>query len=274
VGAQVVELLDVVEAHLLGRGLLDRTQPGREVVDERHIGDRPGALLQGLPVAHRDGGRFVMGEDTPGQARDVVGVDQAQQDLARIDLRPPGRHELVDIARGVEGVQEVLALSQAHRFPGGLGQGLAGLIRGEIVRMAAQHPLAQPGQLGLVEPDGMACNEGAEDGRGTLWRPAGGTSEQPPDAQAALDRRHLGVVHAGRGHPVDEVPQGAQRNRVLAQAGQDPLDVCRVGRRRSHHEDPTTLETAALRVEQVCRAVQRHHRLAGAGTTADLDDSS
>ena len=98
--------------------------------------------------------------------------------------------------------------------------------------------------------------------------------EQPADAQRALDRRHLGGVRAQRGHPVDDVAEGAQRHRLLAEAGQHSFDVRGVRGRRADDEDPAVLEAATLGVEQVRGPVQRDDGLARARTAGDLGDAA
>ena len=64
-------------------------------------------------------------------------------------------------------------------------------------------------------------------------------------------------------------PDGAQRDRFLAQRGQHPLDVVQEDPARAHDEHAARLEAAPVRVEQVGRPVQRHDRLSGAGTAGD-----
>ena len=143
---ELVELLDVVEADVLALGHLHRAEPGDEVVDQRGVGDRPGAGLERLAVGVRDGGALLVVEHAARDGVDVVGVGQREQQLARVELAPPRRHELVDVARGVERVEEHVALALAHRAPRGLGERGARGVRGEVVLVGAQHLGAHPAQ--------------------------------------------------------------------------------------------------------------------------------
>ncbi len=138
--------------------------------------------------------------------------------------------------------------------------------------MGPQDLAADPTQLGLVEPDRVAADEGAELGRSALGRLGRGVREDPADPERPLDGGDLRGVDPRRGDPVDEVAEGAQRDRLLTERGQDPLDVGRVGGGGADDEDAAGLEAAPLGVEQVCRPVQRDDRLARARTAGDLGD--
>ena len=202
---QLVELLDVVEADVLALGHLHRAEPGHEVVDEGGVGDRPGAELERLAEGVGQGGGLLVVEHAARDGVDVLGVGQPQQQLTRVELAPPRREELVDVARGVERVEEDVALALAHRAPGGLGEGRPRGIRGEVVLVAAQHLRPHPAQRHVVEAHGVAGDERAEHVGRTGGRSGGEPGEQPADAQRALDRGDLGGVEPGGGHALDEV---------------------------------------------------------------------
>ena len=124
-----------------------------------------------------------------------------------------------------------------------------------------------------VELDHVVAPEDAE----LLGRPgrllARRTTHQLGHPAGALDRRDRRQVVPGRAQPADDLAQRPQRHRGLAERRQDPLDVAHEDARGADDEDAAGLVAAAVGVEQVRRAVQRHDRLAGAGATADRDDA-
>jgi hypothetical protein len=75
-------------------------------------------------------------------------------------------------------------------------------------------------------------------------------------------------------HDVQHVAEGPEDDALLAEGGEHPLDVGRVGARRADDEDAAGLETAAVGVEQVGGAVQCHDGLARAGAAGDLGDAA
>ena len=84
------------------------------------------------------------------------------------------------------------------------------------------------------------------------------------------DRR---LVVAGRPDAVDDLAERAQRHGGLAEGGQHPLDVAHEDPAGADHQHAAALVAAAVGVEQVRRAVQRDHGLAGAGAAGDRDDA-
>ena len=70
-----------------------------------------------------------------------------------------------------------------------------------------------------------------------------------------------------------QVAEGGDLHARLAQAGEHLLDVRQEHAVGAHDQDPLTLEREAVAVEQVGGPVQRHDRLAGAGTALDDQDA-
>ena len=88
-------------------------------------------------------------------------------------------------------------------------------------------------------------------------------------AGRALDVGDGRLVVAGRADAVDDLAERAQRDRGLAEAGQHPLDVAHEDAAGADDQDAAGLVAAAVGVEEVRRAVQRDHGLAGAGAAGD-----
>ena len=89
----------------------------------------------------------------------------------------------------------------------------------------------------------------------------------------ALDVGDRRLVVAGRPDAVDHLAERAQRDGGLAEAGQHPLDVAHEDAAGADDEHAAALVAAAVGVEQVRRAVQRHDRLARAGAAGDRHDT-
>jgi hypothetical protein len=96
--------------------------------------------------------------------------------------------------------------------------------------------------------------------------------EHLADPQRPLDRGGRGLVVPLGGDASTRSPRARSAHAVLAERGQHPLDVCRVGPRGPDDEDAAALVAAPVGIQQVCRPVQRDDRLAGAGATGDLGD--
>ena len=90
---------------------------------------------------------------------------------------------------------------------------------------------------------------------------------RPEPLTAATVRR----VVTGRPQAADDLAERPQRDGGLAERRQHPLDVAHEDAGRADHEHAAGLVAAAVGVEQERRAVQRDHRLAGAGAAADRD---
>ena len=158
--------------------------------------------------------------------------------------------------------------------PRRLGQGLQGRVGGVVALVRAQDLAAHPVEHAGLEPDRPAGHERAELGGGVRDDVTGGAGQHPADPQRALDRRRRGRVEACGGDTLHDVAERAQRHRLLAEGGQHPLDVRRVGAGGADDEDAPGLEPAAVGVQQVRRPVQRHHGLAGARPAGDLGDAA
>ena len=87
--------------------------------------------------------------------------------------------------------------------------------------------------------------------------------------QRSLGARGLGGVVGGHVQPWHEVPGRHEHHVRLAERRQHTADVVQEGGVGSDDEDAVVFDPPALRVEQVRNAVQRHHRLAGAGSALD-----
>ena len=134
---------------------------------------------------------------------------------------------------------------------------------GQLLRAEAQHlaldrdPHAQ--RLGMV--DQRSADQAAQHGQ---------------HGEAALDGGRRGLVDPLAGEPQHvprDTPDGLQRHRVLAEAGQHALDVVHEHVRRPHHQHAALLQAGTVGVEEVGGAVERHHRLARAGAAGDHGDA-
>ena len=100
-------------------------------------------------------------------------------------------------------------------------------------------------------------------------RPHGFLDDLRPRGQA-LDPRHGLVLATASVHAGHQVAQRHRDDTRLTERRQDLLDVAQEQSRGADEKDTRAFEALAVGVEQVCDAVQRDSRLAGAG--AALDD--
>ena len=115
--------------------------------------------------------------------------------------------------------------------------------------------------------------------RGTPSGPSGTASWAARDSTWRIRRLPLmarggGGVEALGADGVDDVAEGAQRDGLLTEGRQHPLDVRGVGRRGADDEDAAGLVAAPVAVEEVGGAVQGDDRLAGTGAAGDLGDAA
>ena len=132
-------------------------------------------------------------------------------------------------------------------------------------------PAADRGQRPAVQHRDVVAVEDPE-----LLDPTGdglprGPAHQLGHPLGALDVGDRRLVVAPGLDPVDDLAERAQRDRRLPEAGEHPLDVAHEDAGRADDEHPAALVAATLGVEQVRRAVQRDHRLAGPGAAGDGD---
>ena len=97
------------------------------------------------------------------------------------------------------------------------------------------------------------------------------TTHQLGHPGRALDVGDRRLVVAGGADAVDDLAERPQRDRGLAEGRQHPLDVAHEDAARADDQHAAALVAAAVGVEQVRRAVQRDHGLAGAGAAGDRD---
>ena len=174
---QVIELLDLIEAALLSDRFLDRTQPSRQLVDERDIGNRPASAGQGVHDGAMHDVDLCRGEQPGRVCLEPTAVGPPQEHLAGVELRPPSGHEGLDIQMVVEPAEEVVPIGMPDGAQRSLGQGAPGHLDGEIVLVLAQDLGADPGQCRRVQANGIPGHEGAQLGRDVLREVPGGPGE-------------------------------------------------------------------------------------------------
>ena len=150
----VVQLLDLVEAAFLAGLVLDRPQPGGEVVDEGDVGDRPDPGLQRLPHRGEELGGVVRVEDPLGVPGQAARVGQPQEDLPRIQLGPPPLEERRDLEVVLEPAHELLALGVPALPVGRIREELDHRVAREVALVLAQRPGADLVEGLAAEPHG------------------------------------------------------------------------------------------------------------------------
>ena len=122
------------------------------------------------------------------------------------------------------------------------------------VAPALRHQLpADPAERAALEGEHVVAPEDAE-----LVRAARRLQPRRPPQQRrhpgrALDVGDRRLVVAGRADAVDDLAQGAQRHRGLAEAGQHPLDVAHEDPAGADHQHAAALVAAPVGVEEVGR---------------------
>ena len=177
--AEVVELLDLVEAALLLLDVLHRPDPSGEVVDEGDVGDRPRAGLEGRREGLGEQGAVSLSESAARVTSHELFVGEPHQHLAGVDLRPPCLHEGLDLEVVLPLVEEVGARVALTRHPD-VGpcrlteSNLRGL-GGPVALVLAQHPGPHLVEGAAVEPDRLPRDERAKllggVGHGVVGRP-------------------------------------------------------------------------------------------------------
>ncbi len=99
------------------------------------------------------------------------------------------------------------------------------------------------------------------------------TPDQFGHPRRALDVGHGGFVVTTGLDPVDDLAQRTQRDGGLAQRWQHLLDVAHEDAARPDDQDAAAFVATPVAIEEVRRAVQRHDRLAGAGSARDRHDA-
>ena len=240
---------------------------------QRHVLDREVArprleqqqLLLAAQHALRDAGQ-------------ELGVAQPPEDGGRVERRPPGGGELDEALVAehvvVEGLAPALLAALAgdlapHRVEQRLGD--AGQLP---VAAALRHELAtEPAEQAGVEHEGVVAPVDAEAGGGAGGVLAGRAPHELRHPRGALDVGDGRLVVAGRAEAADDLAERAQRDRGLAEAGQDPLDVAHEDAAGTDDEHAAALVATTVGVEQEGRAVQRDDGLAGAGAAGDRHDA-
>ena len=188
------------------------------------------------------------GQDALPVAAHALGVRHPEQDLARVDLRPPLPQEGLDLEVVLELVEELVAVTLAVRGPGGLGQGPGD---GRGGRGCAGGCAAPAARIRSRTGESSRTAWPATKARNCVGRVRGGVAGGPrqdaADPQRPLHRSNGRRVEAHGRDAVDDVAERAQRHRLLAQRGQHPLDVCRVGRRGARRRGCRRTRTGAGR---------------------------
>ena len=236
VAGDVVELLDLVERALLARRLAGRAEPGGQVVDERDVGHGPGAGLEGGLHRARRAARPRRADSTPrGVAAQAVVVGEPQQHLARVQRGATTRHERLDVrvvAEPRRGTRP-LALPVRRAAHAASAEGLQGGVGGVVALVRAQDLAAHPVEPRGLEPDRPAGHERAELGRASGDDVAGGAAPAPAGSAAEpLIAAAAGGSRRAVVTPSTTSPSERSVTRLLAEGGQHPLDVGRVGARR------------------------------------------
>ncbi len=276
-GLELVEFLDLEEPTLDG-GLLDLAEPGVEVVDECHVGDRPRAGVERRPHRSGEDVGLVLGEHPTGVTAGAAGIGEPEEHLTRVHRSPPRVHERLDVAVVDERRDELLAVGVPILGAPDLRPRVGGerkghrLLRGVAV-VAPQHLGPHAVQSAAFEAHGTPGHHRPQRVGCPRDRVARGPREHPPDAEGALERRGGRGVETLRRAGLDDVAEGAQRDGVLAEGGQDPFDVGGVRRGRAGDEHTAALEPPTVAVEQVGGAVEGDDGLAGAGAPRDLGDA-
>ena len=143
------------------------------------------------------------------------------------------------------------------------------LVVGAVALAARQQLAADALEVCGLEPQDVVLVEVAELGRRARQRRSGGAADERRHTRGALGSCGDRLVVASSAQAIDDLAERSQRHAGLAEARQDAFDVVHEHRRRADDEHAAGLETTAIGVEKVGRAVQGHDGLAGAGSTAD-----
>ena len=273
------EVLDLVDhdvpvgPHLVA-GLVagPGTQYGAGLVQQGRIRCRPVHVV-GRLAAGPEQGIHLAGGEAP-----VGGPDQgprSEQVVQQLGWREDGPHPLEGLAH-----RQLAADPLAHRLRVEVAaargdQRLVELglheLPGRVVRPVPASGLAHDA-AGLLDGQGQPLQPVAQPqvGPQATLPGTGRTGDEPDHAKVALEAPHLGhlptVVDADAAH---HVAQGGQRDPGLAERREDLFDIGEEQPVGADDQHALALQREAVRVEQVGGPVERHHRLAGTGSTLD-----
>ncbi len=178
----------------------------------------------------------------------------------------------------------------SSRWPAVGDLGVAALAGEPVALAAGEHVdgLADEGALGVVvraagpprpgtglrdqvavELDGLALDAQPDRVPRQLLAVADRGGEHLGHVERPLARRGRGGLRAAGREPRVELPDRREQHARLAERGQHLLDVAQERRVRADDEHAALRQLAAVGVEQVGRAVQRHRGLAGPGPALD-----
>ena len=222
---------------------------------------------------------LLVAEQAVGDLGEQLGVAQPAEHGARVERRPPRRPRSRGSRRRRAG---------RRRTPPGPGRGRARRGPGSTARRAARRPPA--GSCRLRRPCDISCRRT----RPSMPRSRVSTSSRQktrncsglPGACSRAARRSSVAIRAeplmsataGSSWRVARTPSTTSPSERSATAvsprlGQHPLDVAHEDAARADHQHAAALVAAPVGVEEVRRAVQRDHGLAGARAAADRDDA-
>ena len=202
-----------------------------------------------------------------------------------------GGEQVVVLAHRGPDVGEVAAVEEPLIALGDLR--VAALAREPVPLAAREHVdrLADEGALGVVvraagppragaglrdevavDLDRLAVDEERQRAPRQLLAVADRGGEHLGHVGRSLARRRLGGLRAPRREARVELADRREQDAGLAERGQHLLDVAQERRVGPDDEHAALRELAAVGVEQVGRAVQRHGGLAGAGAALDDQD--
>ncbi len=242
--------------------------PGR--VEQRQVGGGPGTGV--LPLQ----GTHLLGRQ-PGCAHPQVGRHgpQVTHEVERVEERPglvegpvqlPGEATVTgepaaqQVVRDLRVVGDLVEQDLDERF--------ADVLTGVVVGGARVDGLERLGPVGGAQPQVGPRGLDLGPGAGQLLVERHRRLDRAHQVGRGLQRRHRGVRLVDGDRALgDEVAQGAGLHPVLPEAGQHVGDVGEVGPVRPDEQHPAAPVTEPrVGVEQVRRAVQRHHGLARART--------
>jgi hypothetical protein len=203
-----------------------------------------------------------------------VNVRQRAPQLHGVDRWPPRLDEVDEAVVGRDDLGELLlplleGPLAAHLAPQRVDQRLRGATVGAVALGAGEQLAPDAIELLGVQSQDVVLVEVAELRRSAGHRRGGGAGQEPGHPRRSLGRGGHRLVVPRRADAVDHLAERPEGHAGLAEARQHALDVVHEHAGRAHDEHAAGLEAATIGVQQVGGAVQRHDRLARAGTAAD-----
>ena len=169
---------------------------GREVVDQRDVGHRPGAGLAARSASTRRARRPRRGTARPRRSGSTRSGSASQSSTSRgVELAPPPRHERLDVAVVAEPLEELGRSPSRWRAPTPPRRGPAAAASVAWLRWCERSTWLRtrssaPASSRIARPATNARNSVGASGTTV----AGGAGQHPADPQRALDRRDRGRV--------------------------------------------------------------------------------